>query len=91
MQSIGDGILVLFGAPVAYEDHPQKALYAAVRLHEELKRYSVNLVAHGGTPLEARVGVSTGEVVAETLTTADGRGAYVAFGHAVNLAARMHR
>lgn len=89
VQSIGDGILVLFGAPVAYEDHPQRALYAALRLHEELKRYSADLVARGGTPLEARVGVSTGEVVTGTLTTADGRSEYVAFGHAVNLAGRM--
>src|SRR6202011_5321442 len=40
VQSTGDGIFALFGAPVAHEDHPQRALYAALRLQEELKRYS---------------------------------------------------
>src|SRR5260370_28326290 len=43
VQSIGDGIFALFGAPVAHEDHPQRALYAALRLQEELKRYSARL------------------------------------------------
>ena len=40
VQSTGDGIFALFGAPVAHEDHPQRALYAALRMQEELKRYS---------------------------------------------------
>ena len=40
VQSTGDGIFALFGAPIAHEDHPQRALYAALRLQEELKRYS---------------------------------------------------
>ena len=39
-QSTGDGIFALFGAPAAYEDHPQRALLAALRMQEELKRYS---------------------------------------------------
>jgi class 3 adenylate cyclase len=39
-QSTGDGIFALFGAPVAHEDHPHRALYAALRMQEELKRYS---------------------------------------------------
>src|SRR5262249_4359153 len=43
VQSTGDGIFALFGAPVAHEDHPQRSLYAAVRLQEELKRYSDSL------------------------------------------------
>jgi class 3 adenylate cyclase len=43
VQSTGDGIFALFGAPVAYEDHPQRALYAALRLQEQLSRYSSNL------------------------------------------------
>src|SRR6266851_8811985 len=48
VQSTGDGIFALFGAPVAREDHPQRALYAAFRLQEELKRNSDGLLAHLG-------------------------------------------
>src|SRR6202790_3483203 len=43
VQSTGDGIFAIFGAPVAHEDHPQRALYAALRIQEELKRYSARL------------------------------------------------
>src|SRR5712671_4428345 len=56
VQSTGDGIFALFGAPVAHEDHPQRALYSALRMQDELRRYSANLVAAGGTPVEARIG-----------------------------------
>ena len=48
VQSTGDGIFALFGAPVAHEDHPQRALYAALRMQEELKRYSAKVLAEGG-------------------------------------------
>ena len=51
VQSTGDGIFALFGAPVAHEDHPQRALYAALRMQEELKRYSAKLRADGGPPI----------------------------------------
>ncbi len=54
VQSTGDGIFALFGAPVAHEDHPQRALYAALRMQEELKRYSARLVADGGIPFKPR-------------------------------------
>jgi len=76
VQSTGDGIFALFGAPVAHEDHPQRALFAALRLQEATRRYSAKLVAEGGTPLEARVGINTGEVVVRTLRTADGHTEY---------------
>jgi class 3 adenylate cyclase/tetratricopeptide (TPR) repeat protein len=89
VQSTGDGIFALFGAPVAHEDHPQRALYAALRLQEATRRYSSKLVADGGTPLEARVGINTGEVVVRTLTTADGHAEYTPIGHTANLASRM--
>ena len=46
-QSTGDGIFALFGAPVAHEDHPQRALYAALRMQEDLKRYSDRLRVEG--------------------------------------------
>ena len=47
VQSTGDGIFALFGAPVAHEDHPQRALYAALRLQEGARTYSAKLVADG--------------------------------------------
>src|SRR5262249_35579901 len=59
VQSTGDGIFALFGAPVAHEDHPQRALYASLRLQEELKRYSARLRESGNLPIEGRVGVNT--------------------------------
>ncbi len=89
VQSTGAGIFALFGAPVAHEDHPQRALYAALRLQEATRRYSAKLVADGGTPLEARVGINTGEVVVRTLTTAEGHTEYTPIGHTANLASRM--
>ncbi len=89
VQSTGDGIFALFGAPLAHEDHPQRALYAALRLQDATRSYSAKLVADGGTPLEARVGVNTGEVVVRTLTTADGHTEYTPIGHTTNLASRM--
>jgi class 3 adenylate cyclase len=89
LQSTGDGIFALFGAPLAHEDHPQSALYAALSLQEATRRYSAQLVAEGGTPLEARVGINTGEVVVRTLATADGHAEYTPIGHTANLASRM--
>ena len=59
-QPTGDGIFALFGAPVAHEDHAQRALYAALRMQEELKRYSDRIRAEGRLPIQARVGVNTG-------------------------------
>src|SRR6266851_5057987 len=89
VQSTGDGIFALFGAPLAHEDHAQRALYAALRLQNAMRGYCAKLVAEGGTPLEARVGVNTGELVVRTLTTADGHAEYTPIGHTANLASRM--
>src|SRR5579863_9468865 len=69
VQSTGDGIFALFGAPLAHEDHPQRALYAALRMQEELKRYSARLREVGNLPIEGRVGVNTGEVVVRSIST----------------------
>jgi class 3 adenylate cyclase len=88
-QSTGDGIFALFGAPVAHEDHPQRALYAALRMHEELKRYSDRIRAEGRLPIQARVGVNTGEVVVRSIATGEGRSEYVPVGHSTGIAARM--
>ena len=89
VQSTGDGIFALFGAPVAHEDHPQRALYAALRMQEELKRYSARLREAGNLPIEARVGVNTGEVVVRSITTGEGHTEYTPIGHTNNLASRM--
>ena len=89
VQSTGDGIFALFGAPVAHEDHPQRALYAALRMQEELTRYSAQLRADGNLPIEARVGVNTGEVVVRSITTGGGHAEYTPIGHTTNLASRM--
>jgi len=88
-QSTGDGIFALFGAPVAHEDHPQRALHAALRMQEELKRYSDRIRAEGRLPMQARVGVNTGEVVVRSITTGEGRTEYVPVGHSTGIAARM--
>jgi class 3 adenylate cyclase/tetratricopeptide (TPR) repeat protein len=88
-QSTGDGIFALFGAPVAHEDHPQRALHAAVRMQEELKRYSDRIRTEGRIPIQARVGVNTGEVVVRSITTGEGRTEYAPVGHSTGIAARM--
>ena len=89
VQSTGDGIFALLGAPVAHEDHPQRALYAALRMQEELKRYSARLREAGNLPIEGRVGVNTGEVVVRSITTGAGQTEYTPIGHTTNLASRM--
>src|SRR5213079_2932076 len=55
VQSTGDGIFALFGAPVAHEDHPQRALYAALRMQEEMRRYADQVRLQHGAPLAMRV------------------------------------
>jgi class 3 adenylate cyclase/predicted ATPase len=88
VQSTGDGIFALFGAPVAHEDHPQRALYAALRILEALRDHTQRLAAEGEPAVEARVGVNSGEVVMRTVETG-GRVEYTPVGHATNLAARL--
>jgi len=63
VQSTGDGIFALFGAPIAHEDHPQRALFAAVRMQEAMRRYGDRMRAQGQPPIQARIGVNTGDVV----------------------------
>jgi class 3 adenylate cyclase/tetratricopeptide (TPR) repeat protein len=89
VQSTGDGIFALFGAPVAHEEHPQRALYAALRMQEELRRYSTRLREAGNLPIEARIGVNTGEVVVRSITTGRDHAEYTPIGHTTNLASRM--
>src|SRR5262245_55502827 len=63
-QSTGDGIFAFFGAPLAHEDHPQRALFAALRMQDESRRLAEQLRVEKGLPsLQIRVGINTGEVV----------------------------
>src|SRR5438132_10463824 len=88
-QSNGDGIFALFGAPVAHEDHPQRALYSALRMQAEMRRYAERLRAEKGINLQARVGVNTGEVVVRSIQTGEGYAEYTPIGHSTGLAARL--
>ena len=89
VQSTGDGIFALFGAPVAREDHPQRSLYSAMRMQDEIRRYSARLRADGRPPIQIRAGANTGEVVVRTIKTGAGHTEYTPIGHTVNLASRL--
>ena len=89
VQSTGDGIFALFGAPVAHEDHPQRALYAALRMQEDVKRYAEKLRAEKGVNLQVRVGANTGEVVVRSIKTGDAHTEYTPIGHSTSLASRL--
>jgi class 3 adenylate cyclase/tetratricopeptide (TPR) repeat protein len=88
VQSTGDGIFALFGAPAAYEDHPQRALYAALQMQQQLREHGQRRTAAGVHAPEARVGVNTGEVVVRSVETG-GRVEYTPIGHTANLASRL--
>jgi class 3 adenylate cyclase/uncharacterized protein YcbX len=89
VQSTGDGIFALFGAPLAHEDHPQRALYAALRMQDELRRYGAKLQGEGRAPIEIRMGVNTGEVVVRAIATGADQVEYTPIGHTTNLASRL--
>ena len=90
-QALGDGIFALFGAPIAHEDHPQRALYAALRMQEEMRRYAETVRLKHGVTVEMRVGINTGEVVVRSIRKDDLHTDYVPVGHSTNLAARMEQ
>jgi class 3 adenylate cyclase/tetratricopeptide (TPR) repeat protein len=89
VQYTGDGIFAIFGAPLAHEDHAQRALYAALRMQDDLNRYSDRLGAEGRKRVQARVGINTGEAVVRSLLTGAGRPEYTPIGYSIGLAARM--
>ena len=88
-QSMGDGIFALFGAPLAHEDHAQRALFAALRMQAEGHAYAERLRHDKGVNLQMRVGVNTGEVVVRSIRKNDLHTDYVPVGHSTSLAARM--
>ncbi|HKR47727.1 MAG TPA: adenylate/guanylate cyclase domain-containing protein [Paraburkholderia sp.] len=88
-KSLGDGILALFGAPIAHEDHPQRALFAALRMQQAMRRHSDRIRLEEGIPLQIRVGVHTGEVVVRSIRTDDLHTDYDPVGHTIHIASRM--
>jgi class 3 adenylate cyclase/predicted ATPase len=89
-QSTGDGIFAFFGAPIAHEDHPQRALFAALRMQEESRRLAERLRVEKGLPsLQIRVGINTGEVVMRGVRKDDLHTDYTPIGHSTGLASRM--
>jgi class 3 adenylate cyclase len=89
-QYTGDGIMALFGAPIAHEDHAQRACYAALHLKDELRRYAEDLKRSRGLSFSVRMGLNSGEVVVGKIGD-DLRMDYTAQGQTVGLAARMER
>jgi class 3 adenylate cyclase/tetratricopeptide (TPR) repeat protein len=87
-QYTGDGIMALFGAPVAHEDHAQRACWAALHLRDELRRYAEEVKRTRGLNFSVRMGLNSGEVVVGKIGD-DLRMDYTAQGHTVGLAARM--
>src|SRR5438128_2006567 len=89
-QVMGDGIMALFGAPVAHEDHAVRACYAALRMQEAVKQYAVEVQHTHGVPLHIRVGLNSGEVVVRSIGS-DLHMDYTAVGQTTHLAARMEQ
>ena len=89
-QVMGDGIMALFGAPLAHEDDAVRACYAALRIQESLKRYAEEVHRTAGVPLHIRVGVNSGEVVVRSIGS-DLHMDYTAVGQTTHLAARLEQ
>ncbi|HET8814560.1 MAG TPA: adenylate/guanylate cyclase domain-containing protein [Solirubrobacterales bacterium] len=83
----GDGIMAIFGAPIAHEDHARRACYAALRMLDDVAEYAAELRRAKGLNFSTRIGINSGEVVAGAIgESGDG---YTAIGHTVGLAQRM--
>src|SRR5215471_16015348 len=89
-QVMGDGIMALFGAPLAHEDHAVRACYAALRMQETVRRYAEDARRAHGVEVQIRVGLNSGEVVVRTVG-GDLRMDYTAVGQTTHLAARMEQ
>ncbi|MFQ5893977.1 MAG: adenylate/guanylate cyclase domain-containing protein, partial [Nitrospinota bacterium] len=89
-QVMGDGIMALFGAPLAHEDHAVRACYAALRMQDSVKRYAQDVQRTVGVPIHIRVGINSGEVVVRSIGS-DLHMDYTAVGQSTHLAARMEQ
>jgi class 3 adenylate cyclase/tetratricopeptide (TPR) repeat protein len=89
-QIMGDGIMALFGAPIAHEDHAVRACYAALAMQEAIRRYSDEVRRVHGIEVQIRVGLNSGEVVVRAIGN-DLHMDYSAIGQTTHLAARMEQ
>jgi class 3 adenylate cyclase/tetratricopeptide (TPR) repeat protein len=89
-QVMGDGIMALFGAPLAHEDHAVRACYAALAMQEAVKQYATEVQRTHGVPIHIRVGLNAGEVVVRSIGS-DLHMDYTAVGQTTHLAARMEQ
>ena len=89
-QVLGDGIMALFGAPVAHEDHAVRACYAALAMQAAMRRYAEEVRRSHGLEMPARVGLNSGEVVVRSIGN-DLHMDYSAVGQTTHLAARMEQ
>ena len=89
-QVMGDGIMALFGAPLAHEDHGVRACYAALRMQELMNCYGDQIRRQEGVPVQIRVGLNSGEVVVHSIGS-DFQMGYTAVGRTTHLAARMEQ
>jgi len=89
-QVMGDGIMALFGAPLAHEDHAVRACYAALRMQEAVTRYAEDARRAHGVNVQIRVGLNSGEVVVRAIGS-DLHMDYTAVGQTTHLAARMEQ
>jgi len=89
-QIMGDGIMALFGAPIAHEDHAIRACYAALAMQEAIRRYSAEVRRGHGLEVQIRVGLNSGEVVVRAIGN-DLHMDYSAIGQTTHLAARMEQ
>jgi len=89
-QVMGDGIMALFGAPIAHEDHAVRACYAALRMQDSARRYAESVRRTHGVEIQLRVGMNSGDVVVRSVGS-DLRMDYSAVGQTTHLAARMEQ
>jgi class 3 adenylate cyclase/tetratricopeptide (TPR) repeat protein len=89
-QVMGDGIMALFGAPLAHEDHAVRACYAALRMQDAVRHYSEELRHSHGIEVQIRVGLNSGQVVVGSIGN-DLHMDYTAVGQSTHLAARMEQ
>ncbi len=89
-QYTGDGVMALFGAPIAHEDGPRRAVHAALGIQRALRDYSKELQSQRGLNLQMRIGINTGPVVVGRIGD-DLRMDYTAVGDTTNLAARLQQ
>jgi len=89
-QVMGDGIMALFGAPLAHEDHAVRACYAALRMQASLKQYAEQVRRSHAAVVKIRIGLNSGEVVVRTIGS-DLHMDYTAVGQTTHLAARMEQ